>query len=275
MDDYPSNVYPWTALAGRGVQVRLVRPRQFGVISPVDVMEQIDEETKLVALASCHFLAGARLDIDAIGSYLHERGIMFCVDGIQTLGAFPTTVENVDFLAADSHKWLLGPCAAGILFVRGELQEKLHPPLVGWNNVRAPNFVAQEQLVYRSGPHRFEIGSHNLLGIVGLNAALELIMEIGVENIAAELLRKRAWLVPALQSRGWEVLAGSAPTSAASSIVSVSHPAKADLPALHQELEQAGIYTSLRVDRGGRRYLRISPHFYNTDAELHRLLDRL
>ena len=274
-DDYPSNVYPWMALAERGVQVRLINTRGLGVIRPIDVMGQVDEQTRLVALASCHFISGARLDYQAIGKYLHERNILFCLDAIQTLGAFPTTVEHLDFLAADSHKWLLGPCAAGLLFVRAALQDKLRPAIHGWNNVRAPNFVAQEQIVFRPGPHRFEAGTHNLLGIVGLNAALELILEIGVDNIAAELLRKRAWLVPALQDKGWQVLASSAGPEAASGIVSISHPDRADLPALHQKLEAAGIFTSLRTDRQGRRYLRLSPHFYNTDAELRRTLELL
>lgn len=272
-DDYPSNVYPWMAFAERGVQVRLINTRELGVIRPVDVMGQVDEQTRLVALASCHFIAGARLDHQAIGKFLRSRNILFCVDGIQTVGAFPTTVENIDFLAADSHKWMLGPCAAGILYVRHELQDRLHPSVHGWNNVRCPDYVAQEQIVFRSGPHRLEAGTHNLLGITGMNAAMEILLEAGVDNIAAELLRKRAWLVPALQAKGWEVLGVQAKPEAASGIVTVTHPTRKDLPALHQKLEQAGIFTSLRADRKGRQYLRLSPHFYNTDAELHRALE--
>jgi cysteine desulfurase / selenocysteine lyase len=274
-DDYPANVYPWMAFAERGVQVRLINTRELGRIRPVDVMGQVDEQTRLVALASCHFLAGTRLDHQAIGKYLRERNILFSLDAIQTLGAFPTAVGNIDFLAADSHKWLLGPCAAGLMFVRQELQEGMRPSVYGSNNVRAPNFIAQEQIVFRTGPHRFEVGTHNLLGIVGMNAALELILEIGVENIAAELLRKRAWLVPALQGRGWQVLGANAGPESASAIVTISRPDRSDLPALHRKLEEAGIITSLRADRQGRQYLRLSPHFYNTDAELHRVLEML
>ena len=117
-DDYPSNVYPWMALAERGVEVRLLNTRGLGSIRPQDVMGQVDENTRLVALASNHFISGYRLDHNAVGKFLRERGILFCLDAIQTLGAFPTTVENVDFLAADSHKWLLGPCGAGIFYVK-------------------------------------------------------------------------------------------------------------------------------------------------------------
>ena len=271
-DDYPSNVYPWMALAEKGVQVRLLNTRGLGVIRPIDVMGQVDENTRLVALASCHFISGYRLEIAAIGKYLRERGIFFCLDGIQTLGAFPTTVEHVDFLAADAHKWLLGPCGAGILYVRRELQEKLNPPLYGWNNVRNPNFVAQEQIVFRSGAVKYEAGTHNLLGVVGLIAALELALEVGVESIATELLRKRALLVPALQKKGFTVLNADAKTENASGIVSFFQPGK-DLMPLNQKLSDAGVIASLRTDRKGQNYVRLSPHFYNTDAELQRVLE--
>jgi selenocysteine lyase/cysteine desulfurase len=273
-DDYPSNVYPWMALAARGVEVRLLNTRGLGVIHPIDVMGQVDENTRLVALASCHFIGGFRLEHQAIGKILCERGILFCLDAIQTLGAFPTTVENVDFLAADAHKWLLGPCGAGILYVRHELQESLNPPIYGWHNVRSPNFVAQEQIIFRSGAVKYEAGTHNLIGLVGLIAAMELALEIGVDNISAELLRKRAWLVPALQVKGFTVLNAEVKTGNASGIVSFYQNGK-DLAALNQKLANAGIVASLRTNRAGRNFIRLSPHFYNTDEELQRTLELL
>jgi selenocysteine lyase/cysteine desulfurase len=273
-DDYPSNVYPWMALAERGVEVRLLNTRGLGIIRPVDVMGQVDENTRLVALASCHFISSYRIDFQAIGKFLRERGILFCLDAIQTLGAFPTTVEHVDFLAADAHKWLLGPCGAGLLYVRRELQEKLNPPVYGWHNVRCPNFVAQEHIVFRTGAAKYEAGTHNLLGLVGLIAAMELALEIGIEAIAAELLRKRAWLVPALQAKGFTVLNADAKIENASGIISF-HQADRDLAALHKKLTDAGVVASLRADRKGQNHIRLSPHFYNTDAELQRTLELL
>jgi len=271
-DDYPSNVYPWLALADQGVEVRLTNIRGLGVIRAKDVIGQVDENTRLVALASCHFISGYRIDFQAIGKFLRERNILFCLDAIQTLGALPTTVEHVDLLAADAHKWLLGPCGAGLLYVRGSLQEKINPPIYGWNNVRCPNYVAQEEIVFRSGSQKYEAGTHNLLGIVGLVAAMELLVEVGIENIASELWRKRARLVPALQAKGCTVLQADVPREAASGIVSFSRPGS-DLAALHQKLGESGIVTSLRTDRTGQHYIRLSPHFYNTDAELERVLE--
>jgi selenocysteine lyase/cysteine desulfurase len=271
-DDYPSNVYPWMALAERGAEVRLLNTRGLGAIRPMDVLGQVDENTRLVALASCHFISGHRLEHAVIGKSLRERGILFCLDAIQTLGAFPTTVEFVDFLAADAHKWLLGPCGAGVLYVRREVQDRLNPPIYGWHNIQNPNFVAQEKIVFRSGATKYEAGTHNLVGLAGLMAAMELALEIGVENITAELQRKRAWLVPALQNQGFTVLNANAKPENASGIVSVHHSGK-DLPALHKKLADAGVVTSLRTDRAGKNYLRLSPHYYNTDDELRRVLE--
>ena len=271
-DDYPSNVYPWMALAARGVEVRLLNTRGLGVIRPQDVMGQVDENTRLVALASCHFISGYRLEHETIGKSLRERGILFCLDAIQTLGAFPTPVAHVDFLAADAHKWLLGPCGAGLLYVRREIQDRLNPPVYGWHNVRNPNFVAQEQIVFRPGAVKYEAGTHNLVGLIGLIAALELIREIGVENVAVDLLRKRSRLVPALQAKGFAVLNAETRAENASGIVSFYQPGK-DLAVLHRKLADAGIVTSLRTDRQGQNYIRLSPHFYNTDAELQRTLE--
>ncbi|MBI3192197.1 MAG: aminotransferase class V-fold PLP-dependent enzyme [Pedosphaera parvula] len=206
-DDYPANVYPWMMLAERGVEVRLLNVRELGRIRPADVLGQVDENTRLVALASCHFLAGWRIDLAAIGEALHRRNILFCVDGIQTVGAFPTSVEHVDFLAADSHKWMLGPCGAGIFYVRKAVQERLRPTTFGWHNIRCPVFVAQEEIVFRDDARRYEAGTANWLGLAGLHAALELLLEVGLDAISADLLRKRRWLVPALQAKGYTVIA--------------------------------------------------------------------
>lgn len=274
LDDYPSNVYPWMTLADRGVEVRFLNVRRLGILRAEEVLGQVDEATRLVALASCHFIAGWRIELDRIGQALRSRGILFCVDGIQTLGAFPTTVEHVDFLAADAHKWLLGPCAAGLLYVRQELQARLRPTVFGWHNLHCPDFVAQEELKFRTDARRYEAGSANLLGLVGLRAALEWLFAVGPEAIATELSRKRRWLVSELERRGYEVLCADAPPPNAGGITTFHRPGT-DMAAVHARLLEAGIVTSLRTDRAGNKYVRLSPHFYNTDAELGRTLERL
>jgi selenocysteine lyase/cysteine desulfurase len=131
--------------------------------------------------------------------------------------------------------------------------------------------------VFPPDGRRYEAGTGNLAGLVGMQAALELLLEVGVDNIAAELLRKRAWLVPALQQKGWTVLQADAPPLNASGIITFFRAGAepADLGGLFQKLRQAGIEMSLRGDRAGRQYLRISAHFYNTDDELRRTLEWL
>ncbi len=155
-DDYPSNVYPWMALAEKGVKVRLMNIRNLGVIRKVDVMGQVDEDTKLVALASNHFISGHRLE-----QRCHRQVFAFSTAGFcspstpsRRSARFTTTVENVDFLAADAHKWLLGPCGAGVFYVKKDLQEKLEPAHLRLAQfIRNPNFVAQNtiEFPYRRG----------------------------------------------------------------------------------------------------------------------------
>jgi selenocysteine lyase/cysteine desulfurase len=271
-DDFPVNVYPWQSLESRGVVVRRLQTPALGQITPDIVIEQLNAKIRLVALASCHFISGWRIDHDTIGRELRERNILFCLDAIQTLGAFPTTVEHVDFLAADSHKWLLGPCAAGVFYVRKELQERLSPPAFGWNNVHCPNYVSQQKMVLRTDACRYEAGSFNILGIAGLNAALELLLEIGIDNIAADLRTKREWLVSALLEKGFEVLC---PESENACGITSCWREGDDMKSLGDKLMAEGIVASVRGDRAGRDYLRFSPHFYNTQAELERVVDLL
>lgn len=271
-DDFPVNVYPWQALESRGVTVRRLSTPTLGEITPELVVEQLTAKTRLVALASCHFVSGYRIDHDAIGRLLRERDVLFCLDAIQTLGAFPTTVEHVDFLAADAHKWLLGPCAAGVFYVRRDLQDRLAPQAFGWNNVRCPNYVSQETMNLRSDARRYEAGSFNILGIAGLNAALGLLLEVGIAAIAADLTAKRTGLAAALQAKGYEVFF---PEGQQTGGITSCWREGTDMKAVGERLAAENIIASVRGDRAGRDYLRFSPHFYNTSSDLDLALELL
>ena len=271
-DDFPVNVYPWQALESRGVTVRRLSTHALGEITPELVVEQLTAKTRLVALASCHFVSGYRIDHEAIGRLLRERDVLFCLDAIQTLGAFPTTVEHVDFLAADAHKWLLGPCAAGVFYVRRDLQDRLAPQAFGWNNVRCPNYVAQETMNLRSDARRYEAGSFNILGIAGLNAALGLLLEVGIDAIAADLTTKRTGLAAALQAKGYEVFF---PEGQQTGGITSCWREGTDMKVVGERLAAENIIASVRGDRAGRDYLRFSPHFYNTSSDLDLALELL
>ena len=273
-EDYPANVYPWRDLERKGVVVRSVQPPSPGAITPEVVQQALTPKTRLVALASCHYLTGIRIDVDAIGQMLHKRGILFCLDAIQTLGAFETRVDHVDFLSADSHKWMLGPMSAGIFYVKEALQEKLRPMLLGSWNVQSPKFVAQPEIAFEGGGRRYEPGALNICGILGMKAGLDLIAEIGLPTISAQLLRLRRHLLDQVRENAPDLMpVGSVDESTASGIVSfVRAPDSGiNMDALHESLTKQGIIASLRHNRADEPHLRFSPHFYNTEAEMDRV----
>ena len=272
-DDYPANVYPWMDLAKRGVEVRFVEPKQFGDITVEDVERVVDRNTQLVSLASVHFQTGWRLDVDQIGGFLKERSILFCLDGIQSFGALRTSMQFVDFAAADAHKWLLGPLGAAILYVREEHFDRLHPPLVGWHSASCPDFIAQDSLTFKCDARRYEPGSLNLAGIVGLRAALQLILECGIDAAEARVLMLAKCVITCGTKAGFFVL-GATEGKGLSGIISLSAE-KQDIAKLHAKLGAARIITSFRRCRDGRQCLRISPHFYNREDEIAELFERM
>lgn len=279
-DDYPANVYPWTGLAEQGVYATRLRPPGPGRITWDVVEEALSDHTRLVALASCHFLTGYRIDIEEIGRRLRERGILFCLDGIQTLGAFSTPAEYVDFMAADAHKWMLGPNGSGILYVRQAVREELKPMLRGAWNVHSPHFIAQDTIQFEKGGRRFEPGTLNLFGIFGMKASLEFLAELGAPAISRQLLSLRRRLVEGLETAGFDVIGGEGdplgafPEDASSSITSVSYPG-ADMKEVAGRLAAGGIQVSLRTDRDGHGFIRISPHAYNTDEEADAVIEAM
>jgi cysteine desulfurase / selenocysteine lyase len=270
LDDYPANVYPWLNLRSRGVTVRLLRPAETGALTPDLVAEALTPKTKLVALASCNFVSGYRIDLSAIGKLLREKEILFSVDAIQSLGAFPTTVEYVDFLSADAHKWMLGPLSIGIVYVRKECFELCRPTLLGSWNVKAPGFVAQEEIEFQPTAQRYEPGAMNVMGIFGMKAAIDVLLEIGIARVAERISTITSQLANGLQASGFSLL-GPASGPNASGIVTVSRPGT-DMERLFERLTAANIVCSSRQDRQGQHFIRFSPHFYNTLAEVDEVL---
>ncbi len=273
-DDYPSNVYPWTALASRGVVIRSVKPEQPGRITKDIVEAALTPRTKLVALASAHFLSGWRIDVDAIGAMLRQRGILFSVDAIQTIGAGPFSVENVDFLSADAHKWMLGPLAIGIVYVAKRNFGICRPTLLGAWNVRSPDFVAQEEIVFEETARRYEPGVLNITGMYGMKASLEMLLAAGMGNVRTSILQVRDALQAGLRDLGFEFLSPDETDPLRSGILTCRHTGK-ESALLFSKLDEAGIIASLRSLRDGSQWLRFSPHFYNSLEEINRVVEVL
>lgn len=269
-DDYPSNVYPWMALSTQGVTIRRVRPESPGRITTELLERELSPRTRLVALASCHYLSGWRIDVDAIGSLLQQRGVLFSVDAIQTLGAFPLRVTSVDFLSADAHKWMLGPMAIGIVFVAKRNFAVCRPTLLGSWNIDSPQFLAQETLTYHETARRYEPGVLNVAGVYGMRASLQMLQQTGINNVSAAILEIRDYLHELLENIGFEFLSPPRDEPLRSGIVTVRHP-RANTSALFAALEKAQITASLRVARENGEWLRFSMHFYNTREEMERI----
>jgi cysteine desulfurase/selenocysteine lyase len=237
------------------------------------VLGLVDENTRLVALASCHFISGWRLDLPALGKALRSAASRSASTASRRWAPSPPS-PSTPTSSPPTPQVAARPLRRRVPLRPQILARTLRPVVHGWNNVRCPDFVAREEIKFRAGAQRYEAGSHSMLGLAGLRAALELILEIGVDAIAAELLRKRNWLVPALQAQGWNVLGADAPPAHQSGIVAIHRPGT-DMPALQARLQEAGIVLSLRTDRQRQHYLRLSPHFYTPDEDLHRAVEAL
>jgi cysteine desulfurase / selenocysteine lyase len=275
--EYPANIYPWMEAARRwGLEVAQV-PEEAGADGTRRVpLERILEEashprTRLVTLSHVEFASGQRHDLAAIGGFCRERGVLFCVDAIQSLGVLPVDVQamKIDYLSADGHKWLLGPEGAAVFYCRRELIERTRPLVVGWMNVVNAEQFGQYDYTLKPDARRHESGSHNIAGLAGLRASLELLHGLGSEQVSQRIKLLTDRLIDGLQSAGW-TLASPREGDCWSGIVSFTAPGR-DLPALARELRERQ-HTEIAV-REGR--LRCSPHFYNTEEQIDRLVDRL
>jgi selenocysteine lyase/cysteine desulfurase len=265
-EEYPSNQYPWMNQAHRGVDVRSVRSRG-SRIAVDDLRAAMDERTRVLALSFVEFGSGFRNDMDAIGSMCKERGVYFFVDAIQGLGVLPLDVRRspVDFLAADSHKWLLGPEGIGIYWVRPELIDMLHPVGVGWNSVVDCFDFGKIDFRLKPSADRWEGGAPNVAGIHAMGASLKLLLEAGVAELERRVLALTDYLCERAPQAGLDVFSSRA-SGEKSGIVSLLTPGR-DPDDLKRRCHDAGIIVNQRLGR-----LRLSPHAYNTFEEIDRFL---
>jgi len=273
LDDYPADVYPWLSLERKGVTPVLLQTERLGEITPEVVLRTLTKRTRLVALASANNASGYRIDVDAIGKICAERGILFSVDGIQTLGAFSIPLGNVDFLSAGAQKWMLGPSGAGILFVKKSRHKLLRPMMVGGWNVESPNFVAQREIRYENGGRKFEPGGYNNIPIAGMQGAVALLSDVGLSKISKRILSLIAILKSKLDPGDFEFLSPDGSANHASFLTFRSHRVGSEK--LIDALGKNDIVVSLRIDRANRGWIRVSPHFYNTFAEMERIAEVL
>ena len=273
LDDYPANVYPWLALERHGVKPVLLETARIGEITPEVVERALTKRTKLVALASANYISGYRIDLEAIGALCAERGVLFSVDAIQTMGVFPVPLQNVDFASAGAQKWMLGPSGAGILFVKKSRHDLLRPATIGGWNVVSPNFISQREVKFETGGRKFEPGAYTHTVLAGLRAAVELLLEAGPTEISNQIRSLTQSLRDQITPDGFEFLSPIEEKNRCG-ILTFRHPQIAG-ERFADALTKNDIVVSLRYDRANRGWLRVSPHFYNTAAEMAKIAELL
>jgi len=268
--EFPANIYPWMHLRSHGVRLKMA-PEDKGRVPLERLVELIDDRTRLVSVSSVQFASGFRTDLAALGHVCQERGVLLCVDAIQSLGCIPMDVRamKIDFLSADGHKWLLGPEGSGLFYCRHELLGLLQPSSVGWLSVKDPLDFSSYRLEFRDDARRFECGSYNMAGIWALGASIDWLLEIGIDQVWRRVQSLTDRLGQGVRRKGYRVVSPRQPgeSSGIVAFVSDSHDHDRIVNHLRQE------YRTVVSARQGR--IRVSPHFYNSEDEVDLLIEHL
>ncbi|MCX8037000.1 MAG: aminotransferase class V-fold PLP-dependent enzyme [Candidatus Sumerlaeia bacterium] len=267
--EFPANIYPWRSLARRGVELRIVAERNYR-FEVADFAAAMDSRTRLVTVSAVQFSTGFRMPLEALGELCRERGVLLCVDAIQALGAAALDVQrcNIAFLSADGHKWLLGPEGFGVFYCRRDCIERLPNCILGWLGVPEPSNYDRADQPWVPTARRFEEGSHNLVGAVGLAGSVELLLEIGLEQVERRILDLTRLLLEGLERRGCEIFTPRE-DALRLGIVAFRHPAVAS-DVLFRRLLERKIVGAHR-----RGWIRFSPHFYNRKEQIEAALAAL
>lgn len=270
VEEYPSNLFPWMNLRDRGVTLRTVPTRPDGRIWVDDLARAIDPTTKILTISHVEFASGFRNDLDALGELCRSRGVALFVDAIQGLGPLTIDVQKtpIDFLAADGHKWLLGPEGAGILYVRREWIERLRTIGVGWKSVASSYNASTVDFTLKPDASRWEGGTFAMAPLQAFAKSLEMFLEIGPEVVSRRILDRAEAVREIARSAGWTLCGSSRPEDQAG-IVALEKPG-VDPEAFAQDVRQRGIALACRRGR-----VRISPHIYNNADDLRRLAEAL
>ncbi len=265
--DFPSNVYPWVNLERSGVEISFVRKNN-GRFGLPDITAVLRPGTRLITVSSTDFTTGFRCDLEELGNFCRQKGILFCVDAIQSLGAIPFDVKScgVHFLASGGHKWLLGTMGIGALYISKEANDLLHPVRVGWRSVENEEDFYNLELKLKTDARRFEAGTLNLAGITALGAALEMLLEIGIKRIFERISGLNDIISSELGKRNFQLISSMAPRHRSGILSFVPQ----DAEGLFRYLLKKKV---LAAQRGNA--VRLSPHFYNDETDIARLFEAL
>jgi cysteine desulfurase / selenocysteine lyase len=259
--EFPANVYPYLNLKKKNVFIDFAKSKD-GIISAQELIQSVRPGTKLIAVSFVQFLSGCRIDLEILGKYCKENGIIFAVDAIQGLGAFSLDVKkyNVDFISCGTQKWMMGIPGLGFIYVSGELQDKISQQYVGWVSVENVWDLLNYNLELKKSAERFQTGTMNIFGLYALNVSLKLFKEFGQKNVENEILMNTAYLLSELKKIGLDPLLWDYDKANLSGIVSVKiNNAKK----IFEDLSAKNITGAFREG-----HLRFSPHFYNSKKDI-------
>ncbi len=269
--EFPSNLFPWLNQQSKGVEVRIVPRRSDREVHVDDLLDHVDETTKIIALSWVGYATGYRVDLDDLVGRAHDRGVAVFVDAIQGLGMYPLDLQKtpVDFLAADGHKWLLGPEGVGVAMIRQKHFDRLRPLNVGWASVKESHNYSKPKMVLSDDATRFESGSANMVGIGALAASVNLFAQIhqahGPEAISKRVLTLASTLREKLIATG-AVTEIDPKEENQSSIVNFQVPGIEPATFREQALTQ-NVVTSCRGTG-----IRAAVHAYNNEEDIDRLI---
>ena len=266
-DEFPSNRIPWEAAAERAA-VALRRVDLAAADDPEQaLLEQVDGRTRALAVSSVHYATGLRLDLERLGAALQDTPALFCVDAIQSLGAHALSVRGcrIDCLAADAHKWMLGPEGVALFWLRPALYDGLRLSQHGWHMVAAAGDYGRRDWRPAPDARRFECGSLNTLGIYALRASLELLQTVGLREIEERIADRVGQLDRAVRALGCAVR-----TPERRAGILTFTPPDGAVRRVYRRLLEGRV---LCAERGGG--IRFSPHFYTSAADLQRALETL
>jgi len=268
--EFPTVVYPWLRSKLKpNVEVRYIKNVD-GKMLLDDFERMVDDRTVAVVVSHVEYSNGFRNDLKALSEVAHEHRAVIIVDVCQSAGALRIDVkrDKADFLATSSYKWLLGPSGAGFLYIQKDLITKSEPVFVGYEGVKPEVFKTIElwnnrELKFVETAHRFETGGLSSLSYVGASAAMKLILEVGIDEIEKRVIGLTGYFVERLNEEGFKLQTPNI-VERRSGIVNffVNDPR-----GKVEKLEQKGIIVSARMNG-----IRVSPHFYNTEEELDRLI---
>lgn len=268
-EEFPSNKIVWQVLQSQGVELRLIPVE--GISEPEQALiDAIDVHTRLLSCSSVQYARGLRMDLNLIGQACGKNDVLFCVDAIQSLGAFTFDVQacGADFVVADGHKWMCGPEGTALFYCRQDKQSLLKLSQFGWHMLQdAFDFSRPaEEIKIADNAQRFESGSPNMMGIAALNASLKLLLEIGIETVQSKVLSNASYLRKQLESNPDINILSSADPKKFSGIVTFQKSGVDNL-ALYQHLQDNNV---ICASRGGG--IRFSPHFHTEVADMEKAL---